>query len=281
MMNNISWEAAISNRRSVRSYEMHDVEEKTLSGLRNFASEMRVPFDHDVEVRFFKAMPDRRLYNNLKVTPRDGVAFIADTDNISISKAGFAGEMIILYATVLGLATCWFGHYSPAELEHIMPHLGEHASQPLPKWGYGNGTVPGRRAICISPLGYRRDEGIRLMDRMQVSFMSYKRKPLGSLLEGGISEDRISPEIRYALDLARKAPSAANSQHWRFMVSDDCKTVSIAKPVGYKHIKWEHPDVDIGICACHFWLGLLTKGIGCRVSLSEEHGRAMWRFKIV
>ncbi|RJX28867.1 MAG: hypothetical protein C4554_01990 [Dethiobacter sp.] len=26
------------------------------------------------------------------------------------------GEMLILYATSLGLATCWFGHYTLAEL---------------------------------------------------------------------------------------------------------------------------------------------------------------------
>jgi len=27
---------------------------------------------------------------------------------------------------------------------------------------------------------------------------------------------------------------------------------------------WEHPDVDIGICACHFWLGLLLKNVDCK-----------------
>ncbi|MEN6378693.1 MAG: hypothetical protein ABFD15_03825 [Methanofastidiosum sp.] len=35
------------------------------------------------------------------------MAFIADTDIPSISTAGFVGEMVILYATSLKLATCW------------------------------------------------------------------------------------------------------------------------------------------------------------------------------
>jgi hypothetical protein len=93
-----------------------------------------------------------------------------------------------------------------------------------------------------------------------------------------MKEKDLPPELLNAFDLARRAPSAANSQFWRFRVSPDYKTVSIAKPVDYKHFKWEHPDVDIGICACHFWLGLMTQDIDCRVSLDEERGRALWHF---
>ena len=103
---------------------------------------------------------------------------------------------------------------------------------------------------------------------------------MGALLENGVKEEDLPPEILYAFDLARKAPSAANSQHWRFTVSTDFKTISIAAPVGYKHLKWEHPDVDLGICACHFWLGLMMKNISCKVSLTEEQGRAVWKFEI-
>jgi len=51
-------------------------------------------------------------------------------------------------------------------------------------------------------------------------------------------------------------------------------------PIGYKHIKWEHPDVDLGICACHFWRGLVMKNIDCKVPLSEEQGHAVWKFEI-
>lgn len=276
----IDWEAAINTRRSVRSYEMRPVEEQTMSDLTDFVnSGMNLPFEHNVKVRFFKAGPGSRLYT-VKMAPPDNVAFMANTDLQSISAAGFVGELVILYATGLGLATCWYGHYSMAELERLMPHLGEAAKQPQPKWGYGSGMVPGERAICITPLGYWEKGGIRLTDRITESLISYKRKPVGALLEGSIKEESLPPEIAYAIDLARKAPSAANSQHWRFTVSPDFKTVSIAMPPGYKHLKWEHPDVDIGICACHFWLGLTMRNVGCRVSLSEEQGRAVWRFEL-
>ena len=280
MIEKVDWESAINIRRSTRSYEMREVDEEAMTSLKNFIENMKVPFKNDVKISFFKADTNKRLYNNIKTAPPDGVAFIADTAVLSISAAGFVGEMIILYATSLGLATCWFGHYSLAELERIMQHLGENSSSPKPKWGYGNGVVEGEHAICISPLGYWKKEGLRLMDRVTESFMSYKRKPVSAFLENGVTEEGLPPEILYAFDLARKAPSAANSQHWRFKVSPDFKTISIAMPVGYKHIKWEHPDVDIGICACHFWLGLMMKNIDCKVSVNEENNRAIWKFEI-
>lgn len=283
MNENINWENAINIRRSTRSFEQLPIEEQTMARLKSFVSEMDVPFLHDVKIRFFKVETGSKIYLT-QASPPDNMAFIADTDTISISKAGFVGEMAILYATGLGLATCWYGHYSLKELEAVMPHLGDHKDEALsdpPKGGYGKGEVKGKRAICITPLGYWKEKGIRLIDRFQTSFFSHKRKPLGELLEHGIKVEILPPEIHYALDLARKAPSGLNSQFWRFGVSSDYKTVSIAMPVDYKHIKWEHPNVDIGICACHFWLGLMMKNVDCRVSLSKEQDRAVWRFEIL
>jgi nitroreductase len=279
MLEKIDWESAINVRRSVRTYEMREIEKDSMDKLKNFINNMKVPFNHDIKIRFFKANSDKKLLTFFN-SPPDGMAFISNTDIASISKVGFVGEMAILYATSLGISTCWYGHYSLEELEKIMPHLGKNKNLDNPKWGYGKGVVEGERAICISPLGYRKKEGLRLTDRVTGSFMSYKRKEINASLEGEIKEESLTPELLYAFDLARKAPSGANSQHWRFKVSSDLKSISIAMPIGYKHVKWEHPDVDIGICACHFWLGLTMKGIKSKVSITEEEDRAVWRFEI-
>jgi hypothetical protein len=50
--------------------------------------------------------------------------------------------------------------------------------------------------------------------------------------------------------------------------------------IGYQHLKWEHPDVDIGICACHVWLGLVDQGLEPVVSVHEEDGRAVWQLSV-
>jgi nitroreductase len=279
MIEKVDWESAINIRRSIRSYEMREVDVQSISSLENFIANMKLPFKHDVTISFFKEDSNKRLYTGFE-SPPDGMAFIADTDIPSISTTGFVGEMAILYATSLGLATCWYGHYSLEELERILPHLKINNTLPKSKWGYGKGVVQGKRAICITPLGYWKKEGFRLADRVTESLMSYKRKPVSAFLENGITEGSLPPDILYAFDLARKAPSGANSQHWRFKVSSDFKTISISMPVRYKHIKWEHPDVDIGICACHFWLGLVIKNIESKVSVIEEQGRAVWQFEL-
>jgi len=274
---NPDWESAVNSRRSIRNFEMSDVEDPKMNLFQSFTDQIKTPFEHNVKIRWFKANPDKKLYFSFD-SPPDNIAFVTNTDCRSVSAAGFVGEITILYATSLGLATCWYGHYNLAELERLMPHLGESSEGQNPKWGYGKGETVDERAICISPLGYWKKEGIRLLDRMQESLLSYKRKPIEDLLEEGLTKENLPPEILYALDLARKAPSAANSQHWRINVSNDMKTISLAMPVGYKHIKWEHPDVDIGICASHFWLGLGLKNINCMVQLDDEQGRVVWRF---
>jgi nitroreductase len=251
-----------------------------MAKLSAFTADLMVPFEHGVTVAFFKADPSKRLYGTPLTPPPDHAAFMAHTDTVSISQAGFVGEMLILYATSLGLATCWYGHFSLDELERVMPHHDASWTSERPKWGYGKGEPPGLRAICITPLAYWRKEGLRAFDRITGAMMSYRRKPLAELLQDGIHEDDLSPDVRYALDLARKAPSAANSQFWRFSVSNDQRTIQVAMPEGYRHFKWEHPNIDIGICASHVWLGLQLRGISPGVHVVRNNGRAIWTFSM-
>lgn len=273
--------STIDARRSARSYQMKAVDPEVMAGIKNFAGAMPVPFAHQVEIRFFQAEPSKTLYATMK-SPPDNMAFLAETDGVSISKAGFIGELLILYAQNQGLSTCWYGHYKLAELERLMPHLAspEQIKEANMGYGYAKGQTKGRRAICISPLGYYEPGGLRLMDRITDKTISHKRKEIRKLLENEADFSQLSEEVLYALDIGRKAPSAANSQMWRFGFEDNYKTITVAMPQGYQHFKWEHPNVDIGICACHVWLGLLERGREPRLAVSETAGRAIWRISI-
>lgn len=271
----------IETRRSTRSYEMRPVEPAVLEAVKDFAGALPVPFDHRVEIRFFHAEPTKTLYLVMK-SPPDNLAFMAETDCVSISQAGFVGELLILFAESQGLATCWYGHYKLAELERLLPHLQspDQLKEANNGFGYAKGETTGRRVICISPLGYHETGGVRLMDRITERTISHKRKDIIDLLENPTDFDQLPEEVVYALDLGRQAPSAANSQMWRFGFEDGYKTIRITMPVGYHHFKWEHPNVDIGICACHVWLGLLDKGCQPKVRVDAEDGRAVWRISI-
>jgi len=273
--------STVDSRRSARSYKMIAVDHGEIESIKDFVKSMSLPFDHSVEINFFKADPTKTLYL-LMTSPPDNIALMAETDIISISKAGFIGELLILFAESKGLSTCWYGHYKLSELERLMPHLQtpEQIKESNAGYGYSKGVTTGRRAICISPLGYYETGGLRLMDRFQSRTSSFKRKEIKELLENPNDYDKLSDDVLYALDIGRKAPSAANSQMWRFAFEDSYKTITVAMPVGYKHFKWEHPNIDIGICACHVWLGLIDKGFNPRVSVNEDSGRAVWRLSI-
>lgn len=272
---------SIDSRRSARSYKMKAVEENVMKSIMDFANSMPVPFEHDVEIKFFKADPTKTLYTVMK-SPPDNVAFMAETDIVSISKVGFIGELLILFAQSKGLATCWYGHYKLVELERLMPHLQspEQLKESNMGYGYSKGVTTGRRAICITPLGYYEEGGLRLMDRFTKKTSSFRRKEIKELLENPDEYEKLSEDVLYALDLGRKAPSAANSQMWRFGFEDDFRTITVAMPVGYKHFKWKHPNVDIGICASHIWLGLIDRGYNPSVTVNDESGRAVWRFSV-
>lgn len=273
--------STIDARRSARSYKMISINLEIIQSVKDFAMSMPVPFEHNVEVRFFTAEATKTLYP-LMMSPPDNVAFLSETDVVSISKVGFVGEFLVLYAQNKGISTCWYGHYKLAELERRMPHLqsADQLKESNMGYGYAKGVTTGRRAICISPLGYYEADGLRLMDRMMEKSVSFKRKRIEDLLENPGDLTKLSEDVIYALDLGRKAPSAANTQMWRFGFADDFRTITVAMPQGYQHFKWEHPNVDIGICACHVWLGLIDKGYNPNVVVEEDSGRAVWRLSI-
>lgn len=277
-MKDLDWKLLINKRRSARSFFDDDIEVEKIERLKKFINEIEVPFEHSVEVKFFKANQNKNLYTMFN-SPRDNMAFISETDYVSISKAGFIGELAVLYATSLGLATCWFGHYTLTELERLMPHLGMYKEDKNPKWGYGKGPVDGRRVVCITPLAYYKKQGLRVIDRMQLKTMSFKRKPINEIINKSFEE--LPTYLRQSLDMARKAPSGGNSQSWRINISDDNKTIKISMEVGYKHLKWEHPNVDIGICAAHFYLGLLSHNLNFSINTYEDQKRAVWKFEIL
>jgi len=272
----------IDSRRSARSYKMNDIDIDIVKSIQDFAKSISVPFEHNVEIKFFKAEPTKELYTIMKSPPLN-VAFLGETDIVSISKVGFVGELIILYAQSKNISSCWFGHYKLSELERLMPHLEspDQIKESNMGYGYSKGVTAGRRAICISPLGYYEEGGLRIMDRITKKTSSYKRKAIKELLVNPNDYNNIPDDILYALDLGRKAPSATNSQMWRFGFEDSYKTIIVAMPIGYKHFKWEHPNVDIGICACHVWLGLIDKGYNPNVSVKEDSGRAVWRLTVL
>ena len=272
--------AAAKARHSVRTFSPESVSEDAVSQIEIFTRQLAVPFAHERTLQYFKAQPGKKLYNN-GVNPPDNFALMSQTDLVSISKTGFIGELVMLYIVSLGLGTCWFGHYKLAEVGRYVDGIAapERIRESTLGYGYGNHVDVGERVICCMPFGRADENSKRLIDRIMRK-KGANRKPLSELMENPAALTGMPEAVCEALDLAALAPSAGNSQMWRFGYDAATKTVTVAKPVGYKHFKWEHSDVDIGICAAHIWLGLQKRGHAPRVTVRQEQDRALWEFEL-
>jgi nitroreductase len=274
---------ASQSRHSVRNFLPKALSNDIVSELDAFIKELEVPFQHNTSIKHFKAEPGKKLYNN-GINAPDNLAVFAQTDLLSVSKAGFCGQLVVLKLTSLGVDTCWFGHY---KLQELAKYVGEELAAKdrirETTWGmgYGYGKVidAGERAICCIACGYANPGAKRLVDKV-ASKNGIGRKPLPELMEKDSDLALLPERVVRALDYARLAPSAANSQMWRFGIHEGGKTITVAKPIGYKHFKWEHPDTDIGICAAHLWLGLLNEGFAPEVEVKPDFDRAMWSFHL-
>lgn len=268
---------AIPLRHSVRTYLPEPISKELPDQINNFARNLSVPFQYDTKFQFFQAEPGKKLYNN-GVNPVNNIALISQTDLVSVSKTGFAGELAMLYAVSLGLSTCWFGHYKLSEVGRYIDGIAtpDRIKESTMGYGYGKQVDAGERVICCMPFGYKNEATKRLVDFV-AGKNGARRKPVEELLENPAF---LPGQIREVLELAALAPSAANSQMWRFGYNDEVKTITVAKPIGYKHFKWEHPDVDIGMCAAHVWLGLLERGYEPKVQVNIDADRAFWTFSL-
>jgi nitroreductase len=271
---------AIQNRHSVRTFLPKALPSDTVEQVKAFASSLNLPFEASIRAEVFTAKPGKGLYNN-GINPPNNIAFFSETDLISVSKTGFFGELVMLYIVSLGISTCWFGHYKLANLGEYFPNIAtpERIKESTLGYGYGNHVDVGERAIFCMPFGAPDIDSKRLIDFIMKK-KGGSRKPLSALLENPDGEKKIPDDIKEVFDLARLAPSAGNSQMWRFGYDGDTGTITVAKPVGYKHFKWEHSDVDIGICASHIWLGLCARGYSPQVFVRQNEDRAFWEFKL-
>lgn len=272
---------AAHQRHSVRNFLPDALPDEFLTELDHFIGNLEVPFTHNTAIKRFQADTGKKLYNN-GINAPDNLAVLAQTDLVSVSKAGFCGQLVMLKLTAMGVDTCWFGHYKLQELaKYIGAELATAERIKETTWGmgygYGNVLDVGERAICCIACGYANPNAKRLVDKV-ASKNGMGRKPLTELMEAGADLSLLPEKAIRALQEARLAPSAANSQMWRFGIRENGRTITVAKPIGYRHFKWEHPDTDIGICAAHLWLGLLQEGLSPEVEVRQDNDRAMWLF---
>ncbi|GHV19186.1 hypothetical protein FACS189425_09540 [Clostridia bacterium] len=222
------WAAAIRARRSVRDLTAPPDKEQ----LTRLAFLCKVLEGDGVRIELLEAVK----------SPCVTAALIAGKDTRD-DRLGFKGEALVLEATAMGLGSCWRGGGAEAKHAKKTVKLGE-----------------GERVAIVITIGQPKEPPADIPDEAR------KRRPLEKLVvtSGGSSLADMEPWQNAALKAARVAPSAINTQPWRFAFVKGaiCMVrVGLFAPTA---------DLDLGIAMLHVELAAAAAGFSGAWSKTKD-----------
>ncbi|MCX8068554.1 MAG: nitroreductase family protein [Anaerolineae bacterium] len=245
---------AIRSRRSTRRYADRLVPEDVLESLLALAH--RAPhlteWPPRVTVVSGREQVARLLaryagvYGLVEGAPYLLVGLIPGDSELARLDLGFVLEQVVLEATRLGLATCWMtGSYYP---DRVTQEIA---------------LEPGEVVAATVALGYPREDAMaRLHDAAIRRLVSaHRRRPLEDLAFRGRwgvrwTSEGTDPRVLEVLEMARLAPSAKNSQPWRFVLEH-----GVGEEFPALHLFLTHAmPIDGGIVMAHIALAAAEVG---------------------
>jgi hypothetical protein len=238
----------IKKRISCRTYRNESLEAGKLDALKAvLASSTQAPFGNRVRFELFdfeKMSADEiracGTYGVIKGARQFIVGAVVKAER-AMEDYGFCLEKIILYATGMGLGTCWLGG--------TFRRTGFAARIRLSD----NELLP-----AVTPVGYAGD-GRSVIDRVfRLGAGSNRRKPWGGLFFDEnlrpLEREKAGPYAT-ALDCVRIGPSASNKQPWRIIRDGRIPSFHffLQRTPGYgDYGEVRLQNVDMGIAMCHF-----------------------------
>ncbi|HAM63672.1 MAG TPA: nitroreductase [Erysipelotrichaceae bacterium] len=164
---------------------------------------------------------------------------IIDQSETDAVQFGYLFESIVLYATQLGLGTCWLGGTFNQEDFKKIVRLGE-----------------SEKIVIVSPVGYRKDRATLMEGIMRTMVKANNRKPWTELFFNQDKTQTLDEEgaggYAIPLEMVRLAPSASNKQPWRVIRSDTGFHFYLCRTKGYGSASYDVQMNDLGIAKYHF-----------------------------
>ena len=258
-MDNIKYNKSITElvktRTSIRTYDNTSINKDILIKLNKFISDIKGPFKAKVKFKIINSKEEINggklgTYGIIKGTSTYiGVA--VEAGSMDLEELGYEMEALILYATSLGLGTCWIaGTFKKSEFSKVMD------------------VKENEIFAAISPIGYKADKKSFIEKIIKFQGKSGRRKDWSELfkLKNFTEPIPINKElgiIEEALENVRLAPSAINKQPWR-IIKDENKFHFYKEEKYSSHSKDTGRDnhrIDMGIAMCHFELTCKEYGI--------------------
>lgn len=243
----------MKKRCSIRTYDGRPIEKEAYDKILAFIGDpdnLTGPFGHKTEYMLLDQKEGAGsaakigTYGIIKGAASYLVS-ITGKENDAIVDCGYAMEKLILFATELGLGTCWMGGtYDKASLLH-------------------KADIPKDRIIpAITPLGYSKGKRRTFESLMRGFVSAANRKPWKELFYSADFnrpiEENGAGEMNTPLAMVRIGPSASNKQPWRLVLSGRTCHFYLAHTPGYigNALGYDMQRLDIGIAMCHFELAM-------------------------
>lgn len=265
----IQYYEAIEHRHSVRSYTGEPLPKAEREQLLQFLQNGWEPYPGvrtrvvllegtDTTSKIFKGFLGS--YGAVQNAPAM-MCMIANVDDPYFYEAtGYMGEQCVLYATRLGLDTCWVGGFFRPET----------AAKLI-------GLEKGERVLAVSPVGYAKKDGMSSLYEGLFKFGTKRgaRKPLEKI---SYLEDVVPPRwFDRGLEAVQVAPSSYNKQPWHVFYHKDGR-ISMSSVEEYKDKKPVYPGAPnssrlcCGIAMLHLKATTRALGIEGQWIPEEEAG---------
>lgn len=247
----------IKLRTSSRSYDGKEIEISTVLKLKKYIE--KINEETKIGARFKFTNSNSKENNTEKKLGTYGVISGANSYIVGILNKeekdavefGYLFEKIILFATDLGLQTCWLGGtFNKSQFQQNM-NLTENEFIPI-----------------VSPVGIKKEKPRVFESAMRVAVGANKRKAWSELFFNAkgiepLHQDNVG-DYAVPLEMVRIGPSASNKQPWRIIKDNNQFHFLLCKTKGYGVIEYDIQKNDIGIAKCHFELSAMELGLNGR-----------------
>ena len=258
-------EELVKQRFSCRSYLSQPVEEQTRQRLADYAAALQTgPFGAQIRFELVaarekdqKAIRTLGTYGFIKGATGFIIGVIQDEEK-NLEDFGYLMESIILFATDMGLGTCWLGgtFTKSSFSQRVSPRPGE-LIPAVVAMGYCAKKQHGFDAIIRNSAGAE-----RRLSWEKLFFDSRFGVPLSREAAG---------DYATALEMVRRAPSASNKQPWRIIKDGNMWHFFLQRTPGYREgmlvrlfTVADMQRIDMGIAMCHFELVARDHGLDGR-----------------
>lgn len=257
----------IKRRKSMRTYYKEPIAEEVKEKLKSYMKEVTAPFGTKMR---FELIDRSKIGSNVKLGTygvikgaNTYICAIVEREDRYEENLGYTFEKIILYATSLGLGTCWLGGtFKRGDFDKSLS-LKENEFIPI-----------------VTPLGYAKDNRSFIDILMVVTAGSKNRKEWNELFFDKDFQHSLKQEdageLEEAFSMVRIAPSGSNKQPWRIVRDNNTFHFFLCRNKGYaSFLDYDIQRLDIGIAMCHFELtaneiGFQGKWQDNKITLTED-----------